>query len=182
LLVNLDKREFVNPHQVGAGLKLWEQLATHPGTGAAMIVLCAAMPEARGGGDLSRDSEAAQQVIGRWAGDRIALVGDYAEDSDLPTRHRARRIYGLCQPHKDGATRGPDPRVKCACRGRPYRHYTDISALVATVLERELAGKFSGEGWRDWTPHSLMEQAVVAATREAKKTFEIEVTFGRDTT
>ena len=32
LPVNLDKREFVNPHKLGAGLKLWEQLANHPGT------------------------------------------------------------------------------------------------------------------------------------------------------
>ena len=49
--VNLDKKEFVSPHELGAGMKLWEQLANHPGTGAALIILTAAMPERRGGGD-----------------------------------------------------------------------------------------------------------------------------------
>jgi len=33
--VNLDKREYVDPHKLDVGLKLWEQLASHPGTGAA---------------------------------------------------------------------------------------------------------------------------------------------------
>ena len=55
MVVNLDKREFVKSHTVGAGLKLWEQLAAHPGTGGALIVLCAAMPEPRGGGDFDLD-------------------------------------------------------------------------------------------------------------------------------
>jgi len=31
--VNLTKREFINPHFLGAGLKLGEQVGTYPGTG-----------------------------------------------------------------------------------------------------------------------------------------------------
>ena len=48
--VNLDKREYLSPHQLGTGLKLVEQLGANPGTAAAIIILCAAMPEPRGGG------------------------------------------------------------------------------------------------------------------------------------
>jgi hypothetical protein len=151
MVVNLDKKEFVMPHKLGTGLKLWEQLANHPGTGAALIILCAAMPEKRGGGDLDMEEnwhgpertfpefnaspapmpekyeEIARLTIGRWAGDRIALVGDYAEDSDLPAEFEASKIFGECD---EGGT------------------YRDISDYVCTVIEHELRGKFTGTGWR----------------------------------
>lgn len=72
--VNLDKKEFIDPHKLGAGLKLWEQVANHPGTGAALILLCAdprSLEE--GSGDVKGS------VVGRWARDRIVLVGDYGD-------------------------------------------------------------------------------------------------------
>jgi len=106
-LVNLDKKEFVHPHKLGSGLKLWECLANSPGIGGAMIILQAAMPVPRGGGDLTLDSdndaynEIAKRTIGRWAGDRVVLVGDYAEDSDLPRRQKASSIYGKCMSKDD---------------------------------------------------------------------------------
>ena len=148
--VNLDKREFIDPHQLGAGLKLWEQLANHPGTGAALIILTAAMREQRGGGDFDMTEnwhgpertmgsgpgpmpevypQTAKKVIGRWAGDRIAIVGDYAEDSDLPPEFEASKIYDNC---REGGT------------------YTDITNDVCAVIEHELHGKFQGDGWRDF--------------------------------
>lgn len=149
--VNLDKKEFVNPHKLGTGLKLWEQLANHPGTGAALVILCAAMPEQRGGGDFDLDTNwhgpertipehsckpavmpdvyqtIAARTIGRWAGDRIALVGDYAVDSDLPAEFSAASIYG-----------------ECGGSGS----YTDVTNDVCRVIEHELCGKFEGDGWR----------------------------------
>lgn len=67
--VNLDKRQFISPWELGSGAKLWEQLA-NPGPGRALIILLAAMPEPRSGGDLK-----ANPVIGSWAGDRVVLVG-----------------------------------------------------------------------------------------------------------
>jgi len=157
MVVNLSKQEYVLPHKLGTGLKLWEQLANHPGTGAALIVLCAAMPEPRGGGDFDLDDNwhgpertmdkyagspgpmpeaypvIAKRTIGRWAGDRIALVGDYAERKDLPPRFKAETIYGRC--YEEYA--GPDG-------------YTDVSDDVAAVIEHELQGRFTGTGWRDW--------------------------------
>lgn len=120
--VNLTKKEFIHPHKLGTGLKLWEQVANPHGTGAALVVLCAAMPEARGGGDIEPN-----EYVGRWAGDRIALVGDYADDADLPEEFMASTIYERC---------GED--------------YTDITAGVCAVLERELDGTFVGEGWREF--------------------------------
>lgn len=169
LVVNLDKKEFIDPHKLGAGLKLWEQLANHPGTGAALIVLLAAEREQRGGGDLDIDvnwhgperefpkhnitpgpmpegyilfdkdthevkestlyPDIARRTIGRWAGDRIAIVGDYAEDSDLPDSPvPASKIYDKCIEGE----------------------FKDISDDVCRVIEHELHGKFVGDGWREF--------------------------------
>ena len=125
LTVNLDKKEFINPHKLGCGLKLWEQLASHPSTGTALLLLTAAMPELRGGGDFKLN-EISKDVIGRWAGDRITLVGDYAEDTDLPAKYKASKIYEKCGNGK----------------------YTDITDKVCAVIEQKLDGKFSGDGWK----------------------------------
>lgn len=168
-VVNLDKREFVDPHKLGCGLKLWEQLANHPGTGSALIILCAAMPEPRGGGDFDLDenwhgpertfpehntspgpmpedySAIAARTIGRWAGDRIALVGDYADDSDLPAEFAASRIYGLCVS-PDDMKRYPEDYEGVDKNSL----YKDVSDDVCVVIEHELNGYFVGHGWRDF--------------------------------
>lgn len=192
--VNLDKREFINPHKLGAGLKLWEQLANHPGTAGALIILTAAMPEARGGGDLDISSNwhgserkvamksgsidgctpgpmpeaypvIAARTIGRWAGDRIAIIGDYAEDNDLAPEHRASLIYALCgsqsnvdesadymQKRSDEAD-NEGLKLEFAERAQFLRDstpFTDITDDVCAVIEHELGGKFNGSGWRDF--------------------------------
>ena len=150
--VNLDKKECIEPHKLASGLKLWEILANDH-VGKALVILTAAQRENRGGGDLDIDAnwhgpertfpdhnsspgpmprqypQIAKETIGRWAGDRIAIVGDYAEDSDLPAEFEASKIYGKC--------------------GEP-RGYRDITDDVCKVIEHELNGKFEGNGWRDF--------------------------------
>lgn len=160
--VNLDKREFVDPHKLGAGLKLWEQLAASPGTGAALVVLCAAMPEPRGGGDLKP-----HPAVGRWAGDRIALVGDYAEDSDLPgSPIPAGCVYGLCgEDRRESWVRHIEDRLRRGERQtgdeellvklKEWGAFTDVSEMVCEVIARELGGTFVGDGWRDYRPLSI---------------------------
>lgn len=191
--INLDKKEFIEPHKLGTGLKLWEQLANHPGTGAALIVLCAAMPLPRGGGDFdmtenwhgpertfpehnvspgpmpSKYPSEAQQVIGRWAGDRIALVGDYAEDSDLKADYPASTLYARCRPKTETAF--ADAPVEGTFgywnQEGQYQYekeieppeFTDISELVAKVIEHELQGKYKGEGWKDFIYDSDQQDA-----------------------
>jgi hypothetical protein len=141
-LVNLDKKEFVHPHEIGCGLKLGEMVAASPGIPAAMVMLCAAMPVARGGGDFREKG-----IVGRWAGDRIALVGDYAEDGDLAPEHEAASIYKRCVQADDAALY-PERYEGVANR------YTDISAEVAEMLEREFEGEFRGTGWREFVRNS----------------------------
>ncbi|MEE9383201.1 MAG: hypothetical protein V3V08_07290 [Nannocystaceae bacterium] len=146
--VNLDKKEFLDPHKLGCGLKLAEQVGTFPGTGTPLIILCAAVGELRSMGDLGRDEgtsdyEAiAARTIGRWRGDRIAIVGDYAEDEFLPPEFQASQIYSRCR-HADDIPAS--------------EYYTDITEDVCQVLEHELGGAFSGDGWRNFNFHREQE-------------------------
>ena len=79
---NLDKREQLYPHAFGDGLKLMEFGGSSQGlmTGLAILLASSCKGGARGGGDV----HSSDPLVGSWAGDRIAIVGDYSEDGDLP--------------------------------------------------------------------------------------------------
>jgi hypothetical protein len=183
--VNLDKKEFISPHKLGAGLKLCEQLACHPGTGAALLVLCAAQRGQRGGGDFDVDTNwhgperqfprddaqpgpmpeeyqaIAQRTIGRWAGDRIALVGDYAKDSDLDEEHKAASIYKRCLSDEEAvkvlaqlttnmagvSDQEELEALKAEVREIITNRFRDITDDVCAVICHELHGEFTGSGW-----------------------------------
>ena len=123
-IVNLDKREYINPHKLGVGLKACEQLTSPAGTPQALFVLLLCS-NGRGGGDLAETRGFEERIIGRWAGDRIAVVGDYAEDYDIkaPLHDPVSLIYDLCY---EGV-------------------YREISALVRPVLAAELGVVFTVE-------------------------------------
>ena len=73
---NLDKQEFIHPHRIDNGLKLYEQVAHISTTSTALFALLA-NSNGRGGGDFPK-----HDLIGHWAGDRILVQGDYAEEGD----------------------------------------------------------------------------------------------------
>lgn len=75
-LYNLDKREYVHPHRLDNGIKLLEQVGHNKSTASALFLLVA-NSNGRGGGDAE-----AHHMIGRWAGDRVLVQGDYAEPTD----------------------------------------------------------------------------------------------------
>ena len=77
-LFNLDKKEFVKGHDIDNGLKLMEQCGFQKSTSTALWLLLACS-NGRGGGDAKQ-----HPLIGTWAGDRIAVIGDYAEPDDIP--------------------------------------------------------------------------------------------------
>lgn len=95
LPVNLDKKEYIHAHGLGDGLKLCEFGYSAGGVMTALAMLLSPAP-GRGGGDWHVDSP----LIGRWAGDRIVFVGDYAEDGDYEwnpeTDDAPSKVYGLC--------------------------------------------------------------------------------------
>ncbi len=87
LTVNLDKKEFLYPHKFNDGLKLVEFGSSGSGT---MFGLAALLAEGngRGGGDLHSESK----LIGSWAGDRIVVVGDYADEGKFLTKEQIEKF------------------------------------------------------------------------------------------
>jgi hypothetical protein len=71
VVVNHDKKEYIHPHKFGSGLKLGE-FGSEGRIGFALVFLLAE-DDGGGGGDFHSDGE----YCGHWAGDRIAIVGDY---------------------------------------------------------------------------------------------------------
>ena len=78
-VVNLDKRQVLHPHAFGDGMKLMEFVGGGNTIKALGILL--AVGNGRGGGDIHSDNP----LVGSWAGDRIAIVGDYADDGEAST-------------------------------------------------------------------------------------------------
>jgi hypothetical protein len=98
-------------------------------------------------------------VVGRWAGDRVAIVGDYAEPSDLAPEHEAELVYGLCGTREEVLRRaahlgdyakrsGRHGHADRAARLQEREPYRDITPLVRAYLEREgIALYGQGAGW-----------------------------------
>jgi hypothetical protein len=89
----------------------------------------------------------ARRTIGRWAGDRVALVGDYAKDSD-PVGAGLYAAINECDENN------------CPCLADKLSHWFDVSDDVCAVIEHELGGKFIGEGWRDWVSAEELPKCV----------------------
>lgn len=87
-LMNLDKKELVDPYYLGLGSKQYEHTGCEASLSDAMYLLTMLSPE-RGGGDWPKTP-----ASGRWAGDRVVIVGDYTENADLPSYDDACLLYG----------------------------------------------------------------------------------------
>jgi hypothetical protein len=94
-VVNLDKREFLNGLDLGRGARLVEQVGTMKCTATALWLLLTASN--KGGGGEAYD----HPFIGRWAGDRIAVIGDSAEPEEVPGVNAA-QIMELINTHDEG--------------------------------------------------------------------------------
>lgn len=117
ILVNLTKKQFVHPHHIGNGLKLREQVGWECSTATALVMLLASS-NGRGGGDFHSLSP----LVGSWAGDSVAFIGDYAESDDLKGVD-APTVYNQCDSGK----------------------FKDISAQVREMMAEEFNVHFTGE-------------------------------------
>lgn len=143
ITVNLDKKEYIHPHRLGDGLKLWEQGASQGGTLNALHALLA-VSNGRGGGDYVEDPH----FVGRWGGDRIAIVGDYAEAKDLPGVDYAEFIYAACGYTAEEAKEiaGTDEWRQTFGPLDP-EEWVDISDLARDFLSDQWNLEFGDDGW-----------------------------------
>lgn len=122
-VVNLDKHEVLIPWGLGDGLKLREMSLSGPGGTLTGLAVLLAVSNGRGGGDFEEHG-----IVGRWGGDRIAIVGDYAERADLPEADEAELIY-----ERVGQGKG----------------WFDVTPLVRDYLTATLGFTYAGTGWLD---------------------------------
>lgn len=76
-LVNTTKREFLCGHDIGGVIKLWEWCAN-----SMAGVLPYLLRKSTGGGGGDHHDPENTLCCGRWAGDRIMLLGDYDESEE----------------------------------------------------------------------------------------------------
>ncbi len=119
-LVNLDKQEQVSSYPLGLGAKQYEQTGCEGSMSDALYLLLMTSP-ARGGGDW----KGFDGLSGRWAGDRVVVLGDYSTDEDLPTYPDLSNLW------------------------RESESWTDISTDVAVALGKvwDYEMEFAGDGW-----------------------------------
>ena len=141
-LYNLDKREMLHPHDLGFGAKQREHTG-YEGSLSDILYVLTAYKESRGGGDFGGDLGA---LKGRWHGDRVAVVGDYAAYGDLPSAwdvaYTENPPHSLTMTFDDG-------------------YFTNIADLIRD----EVKALFDREGSHDW--RSLNEQYATPTEAQA---------------
>ena len=161
ITANLDKKEFINPHRLGDGLKLREQGASQGGTLNAIHALLAT-GSGRGGGDYID-----HPLVGRWGGDRIVVIGDYAERNDLNGVDYAEYIYAACSYTKEDLSGMTEAERKKALGPFKPREWTDISDLARDFLAKQWDLSFGDSGWvtREPGPDSVFGVRTEAAMK-----------------
>src|ERR1700682_1262918 len=103
--VCIEAEEGLVPHILGCGLQEAEQVFTRPGTCGALVALVAAR-----GGNMPADCSHSP-LVGRWAGKRVLIQGDYAEDDDIPNWDgpALSKLYTAMTPAEDRQPRGSMP-------------------------------------------------------------------------
>jgi hypothetical protein len=140
LAMNLDKREFINPHGIGLGLKQWEQASDRM---ALVLIAMMSCSNGRGGGDLP----VVEGVTGRWAGDRVVFVGDYTEPGDIDYPG-IEQVYGLCGADESDLDETDENGDRYYPEGT--LPFTDITPMLASFIESAEDGLFVRDGWRNF--------------------------------
>jgi len=91
LLVNSDKKEYVNPRDLGFGAKQLEHCG-FVGDLPLVQYLLTTSSRGKGFGDFKL-TEYNAAFLGRWAGDRVFILGDYTELGDVPKVRSAHTFW-----------------------------------------------------------------------------------------
>ena len=95
-VVNITKKEFLHPHKFGDGMKLLEFGSSGRGTMMGLSILLSS-GNGNGGGDLY---PAENPIIGSWAGDKVVICGDYA-DEGIFTQNKEINLFEESESYLD---------------------------------------------------------------------------------
>lgn len=126
-VLNLDKHEVVDPYGLGLGAKQYEQTGVEASLSDAIYLLVMTSPN-RGGGDWPLTD-----VSGRWAGDRVIVLGDYTAKNDLPEKDNADKLYSESLTWEDIT-----PQVRGALSGVFQVKYSEKDYGSFKSWEREV--------------------------------------------
>ena len=113
VIVNIEKKEFLHPHQFGDGLKLLEFGCNSCDILTGLTILLADENNNRYWWNLkSKDS-----IIGSWAGNKIVIAGNYAD------------------PDKFGIKTATKEDPNCNLYDKATKYYKDVSLAVIDVLK-----------------------------------------------
>ena len=106
-LINVTKKEYVSGFDIGMMAKHYEQIGFQGAMADVLYCLMIAQGnDYRGGGDVS-----GHKLIGHWAGDHVAIVGDYYEEKKDNPKYR--NLYHIVDDD---------------------RHYKNISPSIRSML------------------------------------------------
>lgn len=153
-IVNLDKKQVLNPHRFGVGIKLLEFSESRVTTALCALL---AVSNGRGGGDLHDPHQSS--LVGSWGGDRIAIIGDYweedeAKETGIPTWADMDDEDEDGNPKEGGYEDISMDILEVMCEDRWFRD--DLLASVARY------------GWgKDWT--NLFSEEEIAAEKKRQE-------------
>ncbi len=120
VVINLDKKEFLNTYTFNDGAKLLEFGCSSEGTMTALAVLLSD-GNGRGGGDLHSEDP----IIGSWAGDRVVISGDYADEEKFIEKDQVMKYLMLIDSKRD-----EPPNLQAYAK----KFFKDISEKVLEVM------------------------------------------------
>jgi hypothetical protein len=144
--VCIEAEEGLNPAGMDSGAKEGEQGFSRPSTPNAIVALVCAR-----GGNMPADCSQSP-LIGRWAGKRVVVQGDYAEDNDIPgwkgprlsKLYRAMRPVEERKPKKDwrttpvfaDITHEASAFLEAACNVRYFEQEQICNDATGKVIDR----------------------------------------------
>lgn len=156
IAVNVTKRQFIDPHKFGNGLKLMEFSGAGEGLPQALVILLQSGNNGSGGDLRCQDCDP-KNLVGSWAGDQVIVAGDYMEEWFLVPEDLKGKEYG-----EDGERFGfrenknkPGEYYGETLYGAARAFFTDISDdIIKVVAEADApyhpwaAMDISDDGWR----------------------------------
>jgi len=152
--VNLDKDQFISPHNFLDGAKLMEFGLSGLGMLSGLAILLADGNN-RGGGDLRSEDP----IIGSWAGDRIVISGDYSDEGKFIEGASPLNLYHLAQ-----------------------ENFEDISdAVIVALCDDHYAGEEIREKYKeyDFTGKGLPTRENLAKRKAARAAENVLYALGR---